>query len=234
MANTFELLALEMRGRAASKPERQSSDGTNKVAWLARDTSVVMMPWEQALVFEGVVWDVTVGSFSTPITGGGAGTILDQDQPELVIDVPAGVAIVPLRVHAACQLQLIAADSDEAEILLAVDRTAISSASATNGTVETPLNKRTDKIGGSRCTVVSAVTVNLTVAPTLSKELMHVVKVADVQGTAATALWNHLELLYEGTDYIVGPATVVLYWGGTAAVSGFAEVKFAEFDAAAY
>lgn len=188
--------------------------------------SVLVADWRQALIARGFGWHVDVGAFSTPIQGGGAGTILDQDQPEFGISVPTGFTIIPLRFHVACQTPLIAADSDESEILIAVDRVA---AYAGDGTVvsETPINMRTNGAGGCPATCFSAGTGNIT-NPTLGMELAHAVRVGDVQGIAANALWGDLELLYSPTNppFLVGPCAVYGYFGGTVATTGFANLDF--------
>lgn len=185
--------------------------------------------WTDRLMLEGRVFTMNVGSFSTPIQGGGAGTILDQDQPEGIVSVPSGTAIRPIRIHVQCQAPLSVTDSDESEILIAVDRAA---AWAGDGTVtsETALNLRTDNIRSSNCSCASAATANIT-NPTLGIELAHSVTVADVQGTAATVVVTKHELLYEplAAPIIVGPAAIYVYWGGTVATSGFAQVTWAEF-----
>lgn len=186
--------------------------------------------WRQALVARGYGFHVDVGAFSTPIVGGGAGTILDQDQPEFGISVASGYCVVPLRIHVACQTPLIAADSDESEILLAVDRAA---AWAADGTVttETAANMRTNATGNpTGVTIFSAATGNIT-NPTLGYELAHAVRVGDVQGTAATALWGDLSLVYEPNNppFLVGPCCLYGYWGGTVATSGFANIDFLAF-----
>ena len=182
--------------------------------------------WRQALIARGNGWHVDVGAFSTPITGGGAGTILDLDQPEFGISVPSGYTLVPLRMHIACQTPLIAADSDESEILLAVDRAA---AWAGDGTVttETPSNMRTNSTGACPASVFSAATADIT-DPVLGIELAHAVKVGDVQGTAANALWGDLALVYEPLHppFLVGPCAVYGYFGGTVATTGFANLDF--------
>ena len=231
MAEQFELLALEARGKVGQSKSFREEEGNKHPFRVMRDGALAVAPWKQALVFEGRCYQVTVGTFSTPVTGGGAGTILDQDQPELIIDIPSARAIMLMHVRADCQLPLLAADSEEAEILLAIDRLAVTGATATQGTVETPVNMRTDIVGGSGLAVVSAVTTNTTAVPTLSMELAHPVKIGDVQGTAANAMWNGLFLDYEpeASPVIVGPAAVLLYWGGTVATTGFASVTWAEF-----
>lgn len=186
--------------------------------------------WRMAMVARGLGYHVDVGAFSTPIVGGGNGTIFDQDQPEFGISVASGYCVVPLRVHVSCQTPLIAADSDESEILLAVDRAA---AWAGDGTVttETAVNMRTNSTGNpTGVSIFSAATGNIT-NPTLGMELAHKVIVGDVQGTAANALWGALELLYEPLNppLLIGPCCLYGYWGGTVATSGFANIDFLAF-----
>jgi len=186
--------------------------------------------WRQALVARGYGFHVDVGAFSTPIVGGGAGTILDQDQPEFGISVASGYCVVPLRIHVACQTPLIATDSDESEILLAVDRAAAWAGDGT-ATTETAANMRTNATGNpTGVTIFSAATGNIT-NPTLGYELAHAVRVGDVQGTAATALWGELSLVYEPNNppFLVGPCCLYGYWGGTVATSGFANIDFLAF-----
>lgn len=193
------------------------------------DGALDIRDWKLARIFEGRGYHVSIGAFSTPITGGGAGTIFDQDQPEGVLSIPSGVTLIPVRIHVQTQTPLLATDADESEILIAVDRLAASNASSATGTAETIFNMRTDNPQSSLITATSAVTTNIT-NPTLDIELASSRLVGDVQGTAATALWTKQELLYEPVDppLIVGPAAVYLYWGGTVATTGFAQVQWIE------
>jgi hypothetical protein len=185
--------------------------------------------WKQDLVLQGRAFQVTVGTLSTPITGGGAGTVIDLDQSELRISVPDGTAIIPLRVRVDCQTPLIAADDDEAEILIAV----AAGQAIVDGTdtAETPFNMRTDNALASSCTVSSATTVDHT-DPVLDLELAHKVVTADVQGTAGNALWGELfeEYAPEAAPALIGPATLIVYFGGTVAVTGFISAEWAEFN----
>ena len=185
--------------------------------------------WRQRAIMAGKGFQVTVGAFSTPVTGGGAGTILDQDQPELVLSVPSGYILVPLRFTVQCHTPLLATDADEAEILIAADRAAASNASGSTGTVETIFNLRTDLTTGSMVTAVSANTGNIT-NPTLGIELARRVVTGDMNGTPANALWGLLDLEYEPNNppFIVGPAAVYFYWGGTVATTGFAQATWVE------
>lgn len=187
--------------------------------------------WRAALAARGYGWHIDVGSLSTPITGGGNGTILDADQPELAIDVPSGTCMVPIRIDVACQIPLGATDSDESEIAILLDRTAVSGGTATNGTVESPMNMRTNKTGGCPLTVVSAVTTNLSAGFTASADLAHAVKIFETK-TDVSVMWTDLTLRYEPIIplFICGPATLLVYWGGTVATTGFACVDVLAFD----
>lgn len=192
--------------------------------------AVLSADWRQALIARGYGYHVDVGAFSTPIVGGGNGTILDQDQPEFIISVASGYCVVPLRFHVACQVPLLNADSDECEILIAVDRAA---AYAGDGTVvaETAVNMRTNATGNpTGVTCHSAGTGNIT-NPTLGMELAHEVIVADLQGIATSIWWGSLKLLYEPANppFLIGPCAVYGYWGGTVATSGFANLDFLSF-----
>lgn len=198
--------------------------------WAALDGALVQLPWKQAYVNAGRGFHVTVGAFSTPITGGGAGTVIDLDQPEAVVSVPSGTAIMPIRIHVQGHVGLLATDADEYEILVAVDRTT----SATTGgtaTAETIFNMRTDNGVASGCTATSAYTGDITTPPTLGIELARTVITGDIQ-TAVGTTWGQIELLYEPetVPVIHGPALLIVYWGGTVALPGFAQIEWLEFN----
>jgi hypothetical protein len=56
----------------------------------------------------------------------------------------------------------------------------------------------------------------------------------DMNGTPANALWGKLDLVYEPETppMIVGPASLIVYWGGTVATIGFGQIEWLEFDTA--
>lgn len=195
------------------------------------DGGLVTGSWLQSQVARGFGWIVQVGDLSTPIAGGGDTAILDADKPQLVMDVQAGTTLRPIRIAVDCETPLIATDGDTSEIVLSVDRTNVSGANATNGTVETVFNMRTDIVGGSPVSVVSAVTTNLSAAPTVSAELQRANVVADIAGTPVNSLWGSLKMLYQPKypPFIVGPATVLVHFGGTVATSGYIQAFFLAF-----
>lgn len=183
--------------------------------------------WRQLLVARGFGYHFDVGSFSTPITGGGNGTVIDIDQPEFGVSVSSGYTLIPLRVDIAVLPGLQTTDSHETEALLAVDRAA---AWAGDGTVTTTtaVNMRSNATGNpTGVSIFTAATGDIT-DPTLNMELAHRAKFTDVQGTAATVNIMDLNLLYEPAvpPLLVGPCALYGYWGGSIAATGFANVDF--------
>jgi len=188
----------------------------------------VPFDWKQRAILQGKGFHVDVGAFSTPIVGGGNGTVIDIDQPEALISVPSGTSIIPIRVSVQCQCGLAATDSDENEILIGVDIAKAGDGTGT-ATSETAL-KMYLGTGTSLCTCTSAYTADCT-APVVGMELAHKVEVMDLLGTPANG-WGHiLDLVYEPVTapVLVGPCCLLVYWGGTVAVSGFAQVEWLEY-----
>ncbi len=197
---------------------------------MSKLASLIVHPnWKLKALLEGRGYHVDVGAFSTPIVGGGNGTIIDQDQPECGISVPSGTTIIPIRISVQCQTPLLATDADESEIVIAWDQAA--AIDAGTSTAETALKMNDNSSVASLCTCYSAYTGNCT-NPTLSVELARAVATGDINGTTpANALWGKLDLLYEPLlpPLIVGPASLIVYFGGTVATSGFAQVEWLEF-----
>jgi hypothetical protein len=181
----------------------------------------VVADWRQAFIARGFGWGVDVGTLTTPIVGGGNGTVLDLEQPELAINVPSGYAMVPLRLSVQCQMGLQTTDSHESEIWMAFDRTQVQTAGTS--TAETPYNLRSD-LSGAPFTSYSAYTADGVATPVLNT-LARKQALTDVQGTAATVNAYILDLVYEPANppIIIGPAHIAVYWGGDIAVSGYAQ-----------
>lgn len=179
--------------------------------------------WRQAFIARGFGWAVDVGTLTTPIVGGGNGTVLDLEQPELTISVPTGYAMVPLRIAAECQIGLQTTDSHESEIWFGVDRTQVQTAGTS--TAETPVNMRTDITSGCPLTVYSAYTADGIATPVISQTLARRQGLTDIQGIATTVNVYQFDLVYEPLNppMIIGPAHIAVYWGGDIAVSGFAQ-----------
>lgn len=199
-----------------------------------------MLAYLDRMIADGYGRSLTVGAFSTGIVGGGAGTILDQNQPEFAIGVPAGIVIRPIHIEFVIGSGLSTADNDETEALLAVDSVGFWRGDGTfTNEVVSNLNTKFSK--GSACRVGSAFTADMTTTtlggaeasaePVLDMELARAQEISDLQGTAANMIYKQLRLLYV-PDYppYIGPnATVLGYWGGTIATLGsFATAKWVE------
>lgn len=223
-------MSATIKGKARQSRPEAVSEAAEVFLRMLRDGSLVSASWKQAAIFQGLGFMVNVGAFSTPITGGGNGTVLDQDQPEFVVSVPTGTSIMPFYTEICCAVPILSADSEESEILLAVDQDAANTSGGGGGTTETVYNLNTLKGGGTACSVTSAITANITTAPTLDLELMHKLKNGDL-GTDVGKDAPELYGLYapEAVEVLNGPCMLIGYWGGTVAVTGFAVVKWIEF-----
>jgi len=186
--------------------------------------------WKQDAIRDGKGFHVDVGAFSTPVAGGGASAVIDLDRPRGLISVPTLTTIIPIRVSVQCQTPLLATDADESEILVGVDITQVWDAAGA-ATAETALKMKVSHTNTSACTCKSIFTGNITTSPVLGMELARTVLTGDVQGTAANALWGKLDLLYEPltSPIITGPAMLLVYWGGTVATTGFAQIEWIEY-----
>lgn len=204
-----------------------------------------MLPSIDELIEKGYGRAMTVGALSTGIVGGGAGTIIDIDQPEFIVGVPAGFWIKLFFAEIVVQGGVATADDNECEALLAVDVLGTYSTeptptgAAVTNTPELPVNMRTSFGRGSACKCASAFVVDMVTRnligteadPVLDMELGRVVETADLQGTAANMIYRNIRLLYAPAHppLLVGPCSLIGYWGGTiATVGGFAIVQWVE------
>jgi len=196
--------------------------------------AVQRVNWRSAMIARGFGWNVTVGSLSTGIVGGGDGDVPDQDQPEFGISIPAGVTCVPFDFLINVCIGIVAADSEATEAFISVDRIAAWDGTGTF-TIETPRNLRTNGTAGCPCRCFSAATANIT-NPTLSFDLARKEALADVQDAATPATVNvtQFDLHYKPINplFIVGPACIYGYWGGTVACTGYATLNFITFPSA--
>jgi len=188
----------------------------------------VPFDWKQRAVLQGRGFHVDIGAFSTPIVGDT--TIIDLDRPIGCISVPTGTTILPIRITAQCLMPLVAADNNEAEILLGVDIAKAADDSETTHTDETALKMYVGHSVTSLCTCFSAQAANMTTAPVIGMELARAFTSAEIVSAAGT-FWNRLEMSYEPeiSPVLVGPCALYLYWGGTVQVSGFGQIEWLEY-----
>ena len=91
--------------------------------------------------------------------------------------------------------------------------------------------------GGTRCRLGSAFSADMTTTPpggiaadpVLTMELAREVETFDIFSTGTSVLLKRIRLLYEPLrpPIIVGPATVLVYWGGTVEpLGGFCQAQW--------
>jgi hypothetical protein len=223
-----------MEGKILQTTKEIFSEGVQVTGAFSRRGDLFIADWIQAAIMEGRGFAANVGALSTPIVGGGNGTIIDLDQPEFGMIIPSGTTLVPIRLNLQLTTPLLATDEDEAEAVAYVDTTAATVTAALDGTWANTITPKNMKIAvsnalASNCTVKSVCSADTT-DPTESIDLMHTIIRGDVQGTAANALWTKNELLYEPKNppFIIGPASLFVHWGGTVAVYGFMQFFWLE------
>jgi hypothetical protein len=226
------LNGLPLEGDRRLIPSRTTADGTAGKLWLDRDGAVITKSWKQALLDAGRCFTFTVGTLSTAIVGGGNGTVLDLDQPEALLSVPAGKAIKLLRVAVQTNGPAAITDNDITQILLCLDNASAWNKDGTY-TTEVAYNMNTGSSQASGCFCASAFTADMLASS--GNDTVHYIDLARVETKAEVAANGtaiaQAAMLYEPDPCptIVGPALVTLYWGGTAAVSGYAQIFWAEF-----
>ena len=225
------LSSIGFSGRCAINPVH-ASEGKSATAWLGKDGSLTQQDWKQALAIEGRCFTVTIGTLLTGIVGGGAATVPDADLPEGLISIPSGVVLSPLRVAIQGNCADAVANHNTLQAFVCVDRAAAWDGTGTC-TVETAYNIRTDTPRSTQCTCRSAFnTVNITVPPVHHIDLARAEVKIDLPAAGETPVI--VNLLYEPNPapFIVGPAMLLVYFGGTTALTGYAQLYWAEWSKA--
>ena len=209
------------------------SEGGDQYLRATRDGALFTTDWKAAGVMEGRGFMMKLGALSTPITGGGAGgTVIDIDCPEVCIGVPSGTSILPMLIDVATKPVPGAADDDEIDILVAVDQDKMNASSAGTSTAATIYNMNTLSARASTCYANTAYSATYT-DPVLDLELAHVQKIFEMHSSTGV-IWLDAHMHYEPQAPLIinGPAMLLLYFGGTKAVYGFATISWLEYPTA--
>jgi len=209
------------------------SEGIKDYAAQTKLGQIFTADWKQRLLLAGKLWRCSCGTVTgaagiTGITGGGAGTTIDADEPEIAISVPTGYFLIPIEVHVSGILDQ-DANAELGAILVTMDRTQ-EPAGVTSATTPTLYNMLDGggSFPGHAYGEVTVVTTDPTNEEILACE--HVSSSEFVSNGAATNLTNgivtRLQLHYEPLvpSIVAGACTLCVYWGGTAAVTAFATV----------
>lgn len=211
-------------------------DGNEETARMSKLGQLFTADWKTRLLLAGRVYKVHIGAITadnaiTQIVGGGNGTTMDMEQPEIIVGVDAGYYMIPIEIDVMVESDTDAPD-DFMEILAIIDRTNAPPTSAT-ATVTTPINALD---GGpafpGRC--FTAVTADIE-DPVLDELLMYrrfEVTAVVMAGAAADeddAIVSSLSLHYEPQlpSIVAGPCSLVVMFDGAVATNGIATCTFA-------
>lgn len=230
--NVDFLLTAKQQGKGTD------TDGTRGSLFRTRVGQLFTADWKTELVLGGCCFNVTVGDAANAggdialITGGGAGTVIDSDQPELIVGVGAGYYMVPLFFQGSFLVD-IDADAEVGNVVLFADTTQNAPASAT-ATAETPISILGSGLVSSIARAYSAVTADIT--DPVASILLAYNSVRGAEVTAAGESIVKLDCVYDPSFPVIlkGPCSVVACWGGTAAVTGLATFIWAEVPKARF
>lgn len=232
-------LTAALQGKAQQQNAAAVADGQEFPLRCTRAGQLLTADWKTELVLAGLAFNVSVGGISAGadvalITGGGAGTVIDSDKPEMAIGTPAGYYHIPLGFFCAVQ-QDMDADTEECNILLFADLAkSIPLPVLASSTIETPQNL----LDGSRASVSwaqSAVTTDI-VDPVASLILGYATsQAAQISAAGTIVATNRLDYDPSFPTLLKGPCSVVACFGGTSAATGicaynWAEVPIARFE----
>ena len=213
-------------------------EGDIDVLSMTKMAQIFTADWKYKLVAQGLAFSAHIGTLTAGadvglIVGGGNGTTVDSDQPEMLIGVDAGYYLIPLEIRVIADVDIDAND-EYGEILVFADRTQAPPTTAT-GTpgVVTP-NNLLDGGPAFPGRVFGGVTTDLT-DPVMSEFIdMEYVNGAEfVSNGSATNLTNgivyRLKLVHTPIypRILAGPCEIVICFGGTAAVNGMIAAEFA-------
>jgi hypothetical protein len=131
----------------SASPTRETANHQKALAWALPDGALVAAPWMLGQVMSGDTFCVNGGAGSTVIAFAGA---YDADAPDMHINVPEGVTIIPLRIEVV--FEALGTEATVECIALASNQ----GDTSVTGTAKTPQNM---KINGrnSACVATAAV-----------------------------------------------------------------------------
>jgi len=228
----------DIKAKVAQLSPVVTGEGDTDFPKMSKTGALWVADWQAQLAAAGHCYSAHIGTLSAGadvglIVGGGNGTTVDTDQPELLIGVDAGYYLIPLELHVICDMD-IDADGEYGEIVFFADRSQAppTSAAGTPGVV-TP-NNQLD--GGSafpgRC--YGGVTTDLT-DPVMSEfiDLVYVNSSEFVCNGSATNLTNgithaiRMDWYARRPKILAGPCELCVAFGGTAAVNGMINIEVA-------
>jgi hypothetical protein len=210
----------ELLARKATSPQRDS-EGTIEKLWATLDGAGVTESVVQALVMDGRVFHARVGLDTTPVT-------LDAEwantDPDLSMDVPGGITVIPLRIAVIYE----AFGSDAIVETITLCTTTLAAASA--GTKFTPINYRLRHSRDSACSVYVGPTVTSGYAGTYFELFRDCQQLAGTQAAGEGGIPYRVEWTFlknPPAPLLEGDASMQT-WGTGQATTGYIDWVWAE------
>ena len=193
-------------------PPRATDD-----SWVAlrafRDGAPIVVPWLVALAVEGKIYQVRLGTITTPLTGDVA---ITDTAAESAAEAATGYVILPLHLNVTIEAL--------GGTLPAVEFKSVGALITTLGTAFTPLNL---KIGGAAANGRAAVAAAGGVAVAAELNTTTRQHYTDTRAVAADGI---IDVDFDLPPVLVGPASCYLQVGSvTTGSTYFAHYEFAEF-----
>ena len=211
---------IEVTGRKAVSPIRETEDITEGQMWLGRDGSLVAMDWFTAMSMEGRVFNVALNAPDTTMTGE---TAYDATHPSILIDIPDGVTFIPVHLDICYED---AAGTDN-YIIVGADDVALYSSGGTGTKVSTCNNIRTDNPHASAVTAVYTGDNQLTITdPGATERILF----SYVNAFADATTSPPIQVIWEpkSPPVLVGPASFFVYCYGSTAPEFSFSVQWVE------
>ena len=227
----------QLEAEAQQRGPSTKTDGASTELRATRTGQLLTANWKMELVLAGHAYNVTIGTVGgeasiTLITGGGAGTTIVNDLPEMAIGTPTGYFHIPLSFICAVQGDS-AANANVANIVLSADVTQLIAvpiaASATVEVAQNLLDGGPDSV--SRCASAHHTT---QITNPVGSVILDFVTNYHAQVDATGTIIQTLKMNYAPSypTLLKGPCSVFAHWGGTVAQAGMASYCWAEVPVA--
>ncbi len=231
----------EIKANVNQMPPDVLTEGNVEMPAISKLGELFTADWKQRLIRAGLAWQVQVGGITAgadilPVLGGGNGTTMDTDQPELCVGVPSGYYLIVMEAHVATYAHSVT-DKTINTILLFADRTqSIADTGAASSTAVTPVNLLDGAPGQGTPLAEKAYTADVT-DPVCSEILDFACNEGYVSATPGTAIQGlKMDYVPQAPTILAGPCQVVLCWGSTNAsgASGMGSIKVGVVPAAMF
>ena len=200
---------IEVTGRKAVSPIRETEDVSEGQAWLGRDGSLVAMDWYTAMAMEGRVFNIALVTPDGTMTGEAA---YDATHPSILMDIPEGVTFIPVHVDVCFE------DAGGADnyIIIGADDANLYSAGGSGAGDSACNNLRTDNPYASAISATYTGDTQLTITdPGASERILY----SYVNQFKDAATSPPIQVIWEpkSPPVLVGPASFFIYCYGASA-----------------